>query len=88
MAAPITTATVPRRFLPPVLDGILVLGVLPTLARDTLPVFERARALGDVVRLPPCPAGTLSSCSPTPPISVRCCRRTTAITGAPRFMTG
>jgi enediyne biosynthesis protein E7 len=37
---------------PPVLrGGVPLLGVLPALARDALGVFERARALGDVVRL-------------------------------------
>jgi cytochrome P450 len=38
---------------PPVLrGGAPLLGALPALARDPLAVFERARALGDVVRLP------------------------------------
>ena len=37
---------------PPVLrGGVPLLGVLPALARDSLGVFERARELGDVVRL-------------------------------------
>ena len=37
---------------PPVLrGGVPLLGVLPALARDALGVFERARPLGDVVRL-------------------------------------
>ena len=32
--------------------GVPLLGLLPALGRDPLGVFERARALGDVVRLP------------------------------------
>ncbi len=41
-----------RAASPPVLrGGVPVLGVLPALARDALGVFERARELGDVVRL-------------------------------------
>ena len=40
------------RASPPVLRGrVPLLGVLPALARDPLEVFERAQALGDVVRL-------------------------------------
>ena len=40
------------RSAPPVLRGrVPLLGVLPALARAPLEVFERARALGDVVRL-------------------------------------
>ena len=39
------------RSAPPVLRGrVPLLGVLPALARAPLEVFERARALGDVVR--------------------------------------
>lgn len=34
------------------LQGLPLLGVLPALARDPLAVFERARPLGEVVRLP------------------------------------
>ena len=42
----------PARAAAPVLRGkVPVLGVLPALARDPLAVFERARPLGDVVRL-------------------------------------
>ena len=41
-----------RSAAPPVLHGrIPLLGVLPALARDSLAVFERAQALGDVVRI-------------------------------------
>ena len=41
-----------RATAPPVLrGGVPLLGVLPALARDPLAVFERARPLGDFVRL-------------------------------------
>ncbi len=44
--------TGPARAAPPVLRGsVPLLGVLPALARNPLAVFERARPLGDVVRL-------------------------------------
>jgi cytochrome P450 len=37
---------------PALRGGLPLLGLLPALARDPLAVFERARALGDLVRLP------------------------------------
>lgn len=52
MGLPTAAGTGPARAAPPVLRGAVpLLGVLPALARDPLAVFERARALGDVVRL-------------------------------------
>ena len=52
MGLPTAAGTGPARPAPPVLrGGVPLLGVLPALARDPLAVFERARPLGDVVRL-------------------------------------
>lgn len=52
MAGPTSAETGSARASAPVLRGSLPLvGVLPALTRDSLAVFERARTLGDVVRL-------------------------------------
>ena len=52
MGLPLAAGTGPACASPPVLRGTVpLLGVLPALARDPLAVFERARPLGDVVRL-------------------------------------